>query len=198
MRDFWWKALHDAHRVGTYWEHIPQYEHRAQCPHCSQPDTIEHILLECEEPGQRFVWEEARALPRLSVGLVLGAPALRLTSTPPALSAAQQRLTRLLLTESAFVVWRLRNCRVIGGPLGEIFPCTKTAIVNAWYAAVNKRLLMDCLLTSPRFGRAAVRRRVVLDTWDRVLEDRAGLPEDWTQGARVLVGRPLTASAAAG
>lgn len=61
-RDFVWKALHGAHRVGKYWEHIPGYEQRAVCPECGVTESLDHILLECSAPGQDVAWGMAMAL----------------------------------------------------------------------------------------------------------------------------------------
>ncbi|KAJ3834377.1 hypothetical protein F5878DRAFT_589510, partial [Lentinula raphanica] len=43
---FLWMTMHDAYKVGMYWEQIPGYEHRTNCQHCRVPETMEHILLE--------------------------------------------------------------------------------------------------------------------------------------------------------
>ncbi|KAJ3762358.1 hypothetical protein EV360DRAFT_4963, partial [Lentinula raphanica] len=59
---FLWMAMHDAYKVGTYWDQIPGYEQRANCQHCRVPETLEHILLECECPGQNEIWEAAGEL----------------------------------------------------------------------------------------------------------------------------------------
>ncbi|KAH9854774.1 hypothetical protein C2E23DRAFT_700243, partial [Lenzites betulinus] len=196
MRDFWWKALHDAHRVGEYWAHIPTYEHRAQCGVCGTVDSLEHILLECTAPGQREVWMAARAtleragvaLPPLSLGLVLGAPAFRQCADRSGPSPTGERLTRLIISESAHLIWRLRNRRVVGGVPAPPEPVTGEVVVRTWLAAINRRLLLDRLLTAPRLGKAAIPRSVVLSTWDKVIADRAELPDDWICCARVLVG----------
>jgi hypothetical protein len=41
-----------AHKIGKYWEHIPDCEERATCQHCVVTKTLEHIMLECTHPGQ--------------------------------------------------------------------------------------------------------------------------------------------------
>ena len=82
MRDFVWKALHDALRVGRFWENTPGYEQRATCGVCGVVESLEHILLECTAVGQREAWalvrEWARKRGLLSYGSVLGAPVLSL------------------------------------------------------------------------------------------------------------------------
>ncbi|KAH9848340.1 hypothetical protein C2E23DRAFT_871291 [Lenzites betulinus] len=206
IRDFWWKALHGSHRVGAYWENIPEYEVRAVCPVCGVLDSLDHILLECDAPGQGEVWGEARALlqrggiqlPQLSLGMVLGAPAYQLPAKRPGTPPAGQRLARIVITESAYLIWRLRNQRVIGGPGGEPTLPSRAAVKTMWLAVINKRFLMDRLLTAPRLGKSAVCKRTVLATWDAVVADRADFPDDWTKCAGVLVGKPAPVAGGVG
>ncbi|KAJ6503965.1 hypothetical protein C8R45DRAFT_818153, partial [Mycena sanguinolenta] len=44
IRNFLWKSIHNAHRVGKYWTHIPECEDRAQCKHCRAEESLEHTL----------------------------------------------------------------------------------------------------------------------------------------------------------
>jgi ribonuclease HI len=53
---FLWKGLHNAHRIGKYWNHIPECEDRATCKDCDVLEDLEHILLGCANPGQEIVW----------------------------------------------------------------------------------------------------------------------------------------------
>ena len=47
FRAFLWKTLHNTHKVGGYWENVPDWEHQSICEHCEQNamDSIEHIML---------------------------------------------------------------------------------------------------------------------------------------------------------
>ena len=58
FRAFLWKMLYSMHKVGEYWENIPNWEHRAICYHCDQNamDNLEHILFSCKVIGQDQVW----------------------------------------------------------------------------------------------------------------------------------------------
>ncbi|KAJ7750007.1 hypothetical protein B0H16DRAFT_1374447, partial [Mycena metata] len=62
VRNFMWKTSHGAHRIGKFWAHIPEMEDRANCQHCGGIETMEHILLECNRPGQAEIWNLAEAL----------------------------------------------------------------------------------------------------------------------------------------
>ncbi|KAG6825175.1 hypothetical protein H0H92_004465 [Tricholoma furcatifolium] len=61
-RAFLWKTLQGAYKLGTFWERIPDYEHRANCPSCGSTETMYHILLECEASGQEYVWRRVASL----------------------------------------------------------------------------------------------------------------------------------------
>ncbi|KAJ7691460.1 hypothetical protein B0H17DRAFT_935053, partial [Mycena rosella] len=98
-----------------------------------------------------------------------------------------QRLYRILMSESAYSIWLLRNDRVINRD-GE--PATKEEITNKWKFAVNQRLQMDKLLANgPRKGKhPALAPKLVLVTWSNTLDDEKSLPADWLKEPRVLVG----------
>ena len=59
---FLWKALHNAHKVGSYWERITGHEHRSLCHECGGTDNLEHIMLTCTHSEQEKVWGLAKEL----------------------------------------------------------------------------------------------------------------------------------------
>jgi 5-methylcytosine-specific restriction endonuclease McrA len=63
VRNFLWKTMHDAYVVGTHWlreSNSPEKKERSECQHCGKIDTMEHILTQCEVPGQKEVWQLAK------------------------------------------------------------------------------------------------------------------------------------------
>jgi hypothetical protein len=52
---FKWMLLHDAYKVGTHWIDAgnPELQERSQCRVCQITETMEHILTECNAPGQQ-------------------------------------------------------------------------------------------------------------------------------------------------
>ncbi|KAJ7725397.1 hypothetical protein B0H16DRAFT_1332721, partial [Mycena metata] len=58
-RDFLWRCLHQAYKVGEHWRNIPTYEHYANC---QVDEPMEHILLECDAPGREVLWNLAQEL----------------------------------------------------------------------------------------------------------------------------------------
>lgn len=194
MRDFWWKALHGALRIGEFWDKIPGYEHRATCSHCGVQESLEHILLECGAPGQAEIWRAADDLlsrkgikmPKLSYGALLASPALE----APGKEAGSTRVLRILLTESCHLVWKIRCERVIGRDGDPEQYHSPTEIRRRWMAAVQQRLELDRALVRPVVVRGRLTRRRVLMTWAGLLQDEGALPEDWIHNKGVLVGRP--------
>ncbi|KAF8178320.1 hypothetical protein K438DRAFT_1467117, partial [Mycena galopus ATCC 62051] len=65
IRYFLWMVTHDAYIVGTHWlrdSNSPEKQERGICQHCGIPETMEHILSQCEAPGQESVWRLAKEL----------------------------------------------------------------------------------------------------------------------------------------
>ncbi|EIW55708.1 uncharacterized protein TRAVEDRAFT_82754, partial [Trametes versicolor FP-101664 SS1] len=198
LRDFWWKAMHGALRVGAFWDKIPGYEHRAQCMHCGVPESLEHILLECDAPGQSEIWRAATevlsrkgvVVPRLTFGALLAAPALTAPGSEPRNTVGRTRLLRILLTESCHLVWKIRCERVIGREGDPEQYHSVAEIRRRWINAVQQRLELDKALARPASAKRKLTRQRVLKTWGGVLHDEEALPDDWIYSKGVLVGRP--------
>ncbi|KAJ7605464.1 hypothetical protein DFH06DRAFT_1020241 [Mycena polygramma] len=192
---FLWKSLHDSHRIGAYWTHLPGYEDRAECGKCGTLEDLEHILVGCEAPGQEVIWKAARTLwlekesdwPEVSLGTILGCGLAEFRDDGGKLKRGTQQLYRILISESAYLIWKIRNDRVISRD-GE--PATEDEIKNKWKFAINQRLQMDKLLANrPLKGkRPAMAPPLVLETWSKTLDDERSLPDNWLREPRVLVG----------
>jgi hypothetical protein len=80
IRNFIWKNIHGAYKVGNYWLNIPGYENRENCASCDCEEPPEHILTECRALGQEHLWSLAktawlstgRPWPRIYIGIILG------------------------------------------------------------------------------------------------------------------------------
>ncbi|KAJ7218405.1 hypothetical protein GGX14DRAFT_356916 [Mycena pura] len=202
VREFLWKSLHDAHRIGSYWKHIPECGDREYCETCGVPEDLAHVLLECTAPGQKEVWvateelwrKKASHWPALSLGSLLGCGLARFPQE--AVPAGCERLYRILISESMFVIWKLRNERVID-PTVTVHSLPE--ILNKWNAAISGRFEIDRVLANrPRKGKQASLNPIrVIDTWSSVLASGSNLGADWLKRAGVLVGSTEIASRAA-
>ncbi|KAJ7213185.1 hypothetical protein GGX14DRAFT_361260 [Mycena pura] len=194
---FLWKCVHNAHKVGAYWTHIPDCEDRAICRDCGVIESLEHILVSCESPGQRLIWKAAETLwlerelewPEISLGTVLGCGLAEFRDDGGKIDRGAQRLYRILISEAAYQIWRLRNERVIDR---DGAPASEEEIMNKFKFVINQRLQMDKLLANrPRKGKLpALPPKLVLQTWSGILDSLNGqnLPTDWLSEPRVLVG----------
>ncbi|KAJ7691828.1 hypothetical protein B0H17DRAFT_1159747 [Mycena rosella] len=190
---FLWKGIHNVHWIGRYWTHIPECEERATCKDCDVVEDLEHILLKCESPGRATIWRAAKALwrgkegewPELTLGTVLGCGLAEFRDERGKTKMGSQRLYRILMSESAFQIWKLRNERVISR---DGTPASEDEIVNKWKFAVNQRLQVDITLANrPRKGkRPALAPHLVLATWSKTLDDEHKLPANWLREPRVL------------
>ncbi|KAH9833136.1 uncharacterized protein C8Q71DRAFT_725813 [Rhodofomes roseus] len=57
VADFLWKCVPNAHRCGVFWKNIPGYKDRVNCTYCGEPETMKHIMIECQAPGRDVVWD---------------------------------------------------------------------------------------------------------------------------------------------
>ncbi|KAK0503869.1 hypothetical protein EDD18DRAFT_1062432, partial [Armillaria luteobubalina] len=111
------------------------------------------------------------------------------------------RLYRILITKSAWLIWKLRNKRRIGKEDDPDAWHSQQEIHNRWLSVINLRLHLDCLLTNTqRYETKALEHCTVATTWSRLLQNENGLPSDWMNDVskhrtEVLVGiEPLRPS----
>jgi ribonuclease HI len=118
---FLWKGMHNAHKVGQYWSHIPECEERAFCQDCGTDEDLEHILRKCGSPGQEIIWREVKTIwtkknnewPTPTLGLILGCGLAEFRATDGKRDEGAERLYRILMSEAAYLIWRIRNECVI-------------------------------------------------------------------------------------
>ncbi|KAJ3978783.1 hypothetical protein F5890DRAFT_1422265, partial [Lentinula detonsa] len=120
------------------------------------------------------------------IGNIMASGLTQVTNRKGKPDKGKSRLQRIVISESAHLIWKLRNIRVISGRE----PPSKKEIANKWHFALNSRLATDRILTNKKtFSNRAIEPTLVLNTWRGTIEDEGNLPEDWTREAGVLVGR---------
>lgn len=172
---FLWMVIHNAYKVGDFWENIPNFEHRGRCSTCQVPETLEHILFECSCPGQKEIWELAqKAWEKRSTewieptfGIMMSCGTTNLRDTDGKTLPGESRLYRILISESAYLIWKMRNKRVINGET----PPSHREIENRWRRTLESRYQLDTLLTSSKFGRRKLSKGVVRSTWAHIVRD---------------------------
>ena len=202
IRQFLWKAMHGTQKIGKFWTHINGFEERQWCQTCHTTETMEHILIHCQESAVRIIWDQAKELwphteipwPEISLGIILGCGAITLANAPndnipanhqrtPIPKRAAARLMRILITESAHLISALRCERVVQGKTH-----TEREIRSKWTRAINKRLTEDRIITT-KIKRDTAAKQLVTDTWEHVLKRFGDLPSRWLTQREVLVGR---------
>jgi len=150
IRDYFWRSLHGSYKCRAHWLNIPGYEHWATCHDCHVDESMEHILVECTASGQDLIWrlcgqlweKKFQKMPEMTLGLILGCGIAEFNNSKGKKMPHASRLFRIMVSESAYLIWKVRNERVIGGRKH-----TETEIHNRWVSCMNMRLKMDQLLT---------------------------------------------------
>ena len=157
---------------------------------------MEHIITDCKAKARETAWDLANDLWKkrsrtplsTNIGDVLGCGLAHFTTNNKP-DKGKNRLYRIIMSETAYLIWKLRNERRIrdgdGNERHDIIAETTTR----WVKAINKRLTNDRYLTdNKRFGKRALKEKLVQRTWTGCLEDEEGLPNNWYNRKEVLVG----------
>ncbi|KAF8625588.1 hypothetical protein AX17_006816 [Amanita inopinata Kibby_2008] len=196
-RAFLWKGIHDAYCLGTFWDNIPHMEDRGICPQCNVHETLDHILTTCPASGQAVAWDLARTLlhrkgievDAISLGLIFGCGLNPSFKQNRQSNQGSNRLFTIIISETAHLIWKLRCKWRIRDESSPIHKPSAPLTHNSWVSAINRRLKLDILLTSKvRYGKKALGRKVVLQTWRHTLAGESHLPADWLNCPGVLVG----------
>jgi ribonuclease HI len=195
IHNFLWKIYHNAYMIGDHWRHIATLAHLANCPLCGVPESMEHILFECIIDAREYIWQRAIELWRMkynetlhiSYGSFLAVGLVHFKKNGNVLRG-KSRFFRILVSESAFLIWKLRCERRITKSDDDAEFHSITEIHNRWVKIINVRLQLDCILTSKKlFKRKALSQSLVHDTWSGALLNENSLPDNWLT-SRVLVG----------
>ncbi|KIM70398.1 hypothetical protein SCLCIDRAFT_100323, partial [Scleroderma citrinum Foug A] len=192
------RTLHASLKIGEFWENIPLYEHRAQCSVCNEAtESLEHILLDCHRGQANNIWTLAKAAwltafgdwPMVHLGTILGCGSVS-PPTPQNHNHPNPRkscLLRILLSESAHLIWVLRCEQVIQGTLH-----TSNVVRMQWHNKINHQLSLDQYIVL-KWNRKPVTQEVVKRMWyPSLLQISPDLTEDWIMNPEVLVGiKPL-------
>ena len=177
IRQFLWKTMHGAQKIGKFWMHINGFEERQWCQTCHTTETMEHILIHCQESEVRIILDQAEELwphteipwPEISLGIILGCGVITLADAQndniPANhqrilipKRAVARLMRILILELAHLIWALRCERVVQGNTH-----TEREIRLKWTRAINKKLTKDRIITT-KIKRDTAAKQLVTDT----------------------------------
>jgi ribonuclease HI len=134
VQQFIIKAIHGTFKIRAYWWMIPGYEERSACQLCWEEttETMEHILLWCHGSHQKMLWQlMQKAWSRkygpcsmITLGTILGCRSIGVPQSrgrPTKEEAAKiaedkagKRLLRVLVSETAYLIWLLQCEAVVG------------------------------------------------------------------------------------
>ena len=206
FRQFLYKGIYATQKVGGFWANVRNHENRQFCTTCQGIESMEHILLTCNEPAVNIIWNHARnlwphpntPLPEISMGTILGIGCIRAHTNEQAErapnqgneqnhrqrhSAGKTRLLQIIISELAYLIWVLRCERVIQGKRYN-----QNEITSRWRWAMNRRLVED-KITATQIKRTKQAIWLVRDTWEDALKTEGDLEEQWIHDTEVLVGR---------
>lgn len=170
-------------------------------PTCNEEDSIDHLLTECSELERTRIWELCQKLwykkaplcpwPGKHTGLLLGAPLADFRNDQGVRLPGLSRLYRIVMTESAHLIWRLRCERRIDRVEKEPPTHPISEIDRRWTAAINSRLALDCEMTRAKYGHGTLAIDVVQNTWRGLLRDEQNLPPRWANTGFLVGMGPL-------
>lgn len=194
IADFLWKAMHGSMKCGSFWRNVPGMENRGICSRCDRTESLEHLLLDCAAIGQEDAWGMAKEAwertghgwPQITLGTILGVGLI----APPNTNGGEQRLLKILISETAWLVWKLRCERVIGHEDDQGWEHTQNEVRNRWLHSINSRLTIDRVTTTEaRFGRRATPKVLIKATWKKITNMADAPDAMWYKSHGVLVGR---------
>lgn len=196
VSDFLWKSIHGSYKCGPFWKHVTGLEDRGKCNLCNgEEESMEHILTKCQSGPRTMIWRLTEQLwrkkypkwPTPNFGTILGIGSVDLRDIQGCSSAEASRLYRILTSESAYLIWRMRcERRIRRGDNKQAH--TPQEIKARWYHTVNKRLQIDRMMTSLTLSDRAIDPYLVRKTWSGILDNESRLPDDWIYSPGVLVG----------
>jgi ribonuclease HI/exonuclease III len=175
--NFMWSLLHDAFMIGDKWlrdNFDEEQQLRSQCQLCNKLEDMTHILLECKDPIRSKIWDQAEEVYRIrnlewappSLGSIAGC-GLDDPEKDYRAPKGDTRLKRIVISESASLIWAMRCQRVIGtGPSPS-----KLEATARWVKAMDERIERDCFML--RRSHKATNKpsmKLVKATWEGLIE----------------------------
>ena len=158
---------------------------------------MEHILTECTAPGRELIWSLANELWHkrsttdvpTSYGAILGCCLSNYTKQSGKPDAGLNRLFRIIMSESMYMIWKIRCERTIAWANDPTKTHSTHEIHNKWLQAINLRLRIDSVHTNTKiFKKKVIEPKIVLKTWKNCLKDNLHETKNWCGKTGVLVG----------
>jgi hypothetical protein len=161
-------------------------------------------MTECPNETRTTIWNLAENLwpekygewPQITIGTIMGCgninalPNNRQENDPQEEQQEKgkkgaMRLLRILISESAHLIWVLRCDRTINGTKHS-----EQSINKRWITTLNKRLQTD-RITAKMIIRKDKYKKLVTSTWSDVITKDTNYNNNWATALEVLVGITL-------
>ncbi|KAG2132751.1 ribonuclease H-like domain-containing protein [Suillus clintonianus] len=179
--------------------------HVQSTPQRVQKDTesMSHMLTECNSSIRKLIWRLAEQIwptniipwPDISIGIILGCGAISIPhkqnkDDPDDKKKAESkrgaaRLLRIIISESAYLIWTIRCTQVIQG-----ISLDESNITKRWTKAINDHLQIDRVIAS-KIKRNQKYSNLINTTWSNIISPGKSLPHNWVTSLEVLVGITL-------
>ncbi|KAI0743032.1 hypothetical protein C8Q80DRAFT_1221324 [Daedaleopsis nitida] len=197
-RQFMWMTMHDGYMVGKKWMRdnmSDELQARAICSRCDVIESMEHILFDCAANGRGTIWELLEETWQLTGkkcqwvdpcwGNTLGAGCAAFRAENGKSDSATEALWMTLVSESMYLIWKMRCERVIQRD-GDEFSIRE--VENRWYATIDQRLALDRKMAELAVRKRSKRMSRVEQIWEPVLMDLDNIPTGVAVTLGVLVG----------
>ncbi|KAI0037636.1 hypothetical protein FA95DRAFT_1671746, partial [Auriscalpium vulgare] len=198
IQTFLYRTYQNSYKTGDFWFNTNDPE-KAKCSTCQDPvESLAHILCDCESDARKTIWKLAQDIwphgpetwPDTSLGIILACGNLAVEKDRPGAPDNPQpkrnkgatRLLRILISESAHLIWVLRCERAIAGKTHS-----HEQIIRRWTNKINDRLNIDRNIAHKILRLPSAYDRAHR-TWKGTLNNESSLPEDWAAKNEVLVG----------
>jgi len=159
--DLIWTMLQGRVRCGRYFEHITDMKENQYCK-CGEIESIDHILLECQENQVNEVWKTAeetwkKTAPRNKTwtkptpGILKGIGAFKAPTENEEMEENRENMNnpkndkrsgsiryQLIVSEAIWLIWTKRNKRIFENEVID-----KKRITEEWVSTLKKRIEID-------------------------------------------------------
>ena len=130
------------------------------CTKCNLPETMQHILFNCNANQCKVIWKITKDIcnhknipwpPTLDITTIMAIPLLKIHSPDGHICSGATCLFLITLSKCTFLAWKIRCTRILDHPPEEPKKTISPQEAhNQTLAIVDSRLSQDKLLTSRR------------------------------------------------
>jgi endonuclease/exonuclease/phosphatase family metal-dependent hydrolase len=146
LQEFIWKIIHNRIKCGEFFKHIPNWEEKQFCQ-CGKVESIEHILLECEETEQKDLWIEVEKIwtkiteldwEKPTIGEVMGLGSIKLESNKVKDKKLTTEILITIISTAIWSIWKNRNERIFGNKAE-----TKWKQIESWKECLRREIRIE-------------------------------------------------------